>query len=163
MTKKTGYLGGTITVTGTAVTTDAAVKVVSGTTVVYEGTVAGLTAEKLEAGTYVVTVSKEGYEAATATAVVVDKEATTVTVELVATATVVSKVYDVTTTTVSVEMKAAAATTPSADTFKVLVNGTANTVQTVTKVAGDASNTKYILTLTEAVGALKSKSKSETG
>jgi len=74
--------GGTITVSGAAVTTDAAVKVVSGTTVVYEGTVAGLTAKKLDAGTYVVTVSKKGYEEATTSAVVVDKENTIVTVEL---------------------------------------------------------------------------------
>ena len=69
--------GGTITISGAAVT-GAAVSVVSGTTVVYTGTVEGLATTKFEAGTYVITVSKDGYEKVTATAVVADGKDTVV-------------------------------------------------------------------------------------
>ena len=86
--KKTGYLGGTITVSGVAVS-GASIQVVSGTTVVAEGTAteAGFTtSKKLEAGTYTIVVTKDGYDKFTTSAVVTDGKATITTVELVKTA-----------------------------------------------------------------------------
>ena len=80
--------GGTITVSGAAVS-GASIKVVSGTTVVAEGTAkeAGFTTStKLAAGTYTIVITKDGYDAYSTSAVVTDGENTVVNAELVKTA-----------------------------------------------------------------------------
>lgn len=81
--KKTGYLGGTITVTGAAVS-GASVKVVSGTTVVAEGIANenGIVTEKIDAGAYLIVITKKGYDEYKASTTVTDGKNIVVDAEL---------------------------------------------------------------------------------